>query len=143
MLQGNNLAAPLEPRKVLFIGNESAVSHAVVDFLHTAGYECVVAASKEGLSRLEHEAFDAVLLDATGSHLPHGQTILALKEVRPALAERILLITGRKPADVADLYNLPHISIEKRLSQLWAKLEEVSAIPPTSKLARRACRMRG
>jgi CheY-like chemotaxis protein len=135
MFQRKNLGAQIERRKVLFIGNDSAASHAVCGFLRTMGCRCTATPSREALTRIEHELFDVVLLDVTHSQFPHEQTILAIQEVRPALAERILLITGSKSAEGNILGNLPHISLEKPLSQIWTKLEEILAVSQPSSFA--------
>jgi CheY-like chemotaxis protein len=99
------------------------------------GCACTVAHSREALTRIEHELFDVVLLDVTHSQIPYEQTIQAIKEVRPALAERILLIADSKPAERNVLGNLPHISLKKPLSQLWTKLEEILVVPQPARLA--------
>lgn len=134
MLQRKNLAAPIERYKVLFIGKDSSTIQAVCNFLHTLNCECTIATSSEALAKLEGENFDAVLVDATHSQSPQ-QTILAIKETRPALAERILLITGPEPAESDEFCGLPYISIEKPLSQLWTRLEKVLAVPQPSRFA--------
>jgi hypothetical protein len=134
MFQRKNLAAPIGQLKVLFIGNESSASHVVCDFLHTAGCKCTVASGSESLAWIEQEFFSAVLVDVTKPQASHEQTILAIKEIRPALAKRILLITGPEPAERSEFLSLPQISIEKPLSQLWTKLEEILAVPRPSRL---------
>jgi hypothetical protein len=90
-----------------------------------------VNSSSEALAKLEQEPFDAVLLEAANSQSPYEPMVLAIQEIRPALVKRILLLTDPEPAEENKFRGLPHISLEKPLSHIWTKLEEILAVQPT------------
>jgi CheY-like chemotaxis protein len=127
MHQRKNIEVSIKPHKILLIGHKSSASSVICDYLRTLGCNCTIASNREALARIEREAFDAVLFDLTHESLPE-QTVLAIKEIRPNLAKRILLITGgSQSTEMRAWHDLSTISKEKPLSQLWAKLELIFA----------------
>ena len=112
-------------RKVLLVGSDSSGNRAVCDFLQMMDCKCTVVSPREVFRRIELEVFDAILFDLTSSPVRQEQLILAIRETRPTLLERILLITNCAKPEIHEHLNLPVISKEKPLSQLWSKLEQV------------------
>jgi CheY-like chemotaxis protein len=134
MLQAQNLEVPsVQRQKVLLIGAEPSVQSLISTFLATMGCICTVAASKgETPAILEREVFDAVLLDYDRSGGGADDFIRRIKQIRPSLADRIIVITN----DIADpgmvelieRHDLHQVSQEGLVQQLWATLQELFII---------------
>jgi CheY-like chemotaxis protein len=139
MLERKHTGDPIHQRKILFILDRPSEGKALCNFLHSMGCACVAATSREALIRMEQETFDVILFDLAGSQSSLEKMIQAIREVRATLVERILLLTGDNLAEVQEhlnpgRFNLPAISQEQSLLQLWEKLEEIFAAqqPPKS-----------
>lgn len=130
MLRRKHNGATDERRRILFIGSESSVSHAVNDFLPIMDCGCTITSGKDALAAIERDVYDAVVLDLGRSHEPGERIVQAIREIRPALAERILLIHGSGEIAPLALKHLPGISEEQPLLQLWARLKEIFSARP-------------
>jgi CheY-like chemotaxis protein len=122
----------INQRKILFILDRPSEGKALCNFLHSMGCVCIATTSREAFIRMEQETFDVILFDLAGSQSSLEKMIQATREVRATLVERILLLTGDNPAEVQEhlnpgYFNLPNISQEQPLLQLWEKLEEMFA----------------
>lgn len=126
MFQPKHLEESVQHR-VLLVGSDSSANQAVCDFLQVLDCKCTVASPSEVFRKIQLEAFDGLLFDLTSSPVPQEQLILAIREKRPALLERILLITNSVKPEILEYLSLPAISKEKPLSHLWSKLEEIFA----------------
>jgi len=78
------------------------------------------------------ESFDAVLLDIRCSDIPAEQVVAQIREIRPSLIGRVLIITG-EVADPATLellerYCLPHIPRHRVMHDMWNRLRAVLGI---------------
>ncbi len=132
MLQRNHFEAPIyHKRKVLLVGVEASVQGLISTFLVTMGWTCTVAASQETVPDvLQREAFDAVLIDLGSSVVPAEQTILRIKQIRPSLADRMLVISngsGREMVELIERHDLVQLSQDGLLQQLWSTLQELVA----------------
>jgi len=82
-------------RKVLVIEKEPEARNILYVLL--AGMRCegeVVQGFPDALARISHESFDAVMLDLRCSEESPEQTVSRIKEIRPSLVGRMLVITG-------------------------------------------------
>lgn len=135
MLQAKNLEAPSAQRqKFLLVGAERSVQSLISTFLATMGCICTVASSKEEAPAiLEREVFDAVLLDLGRSDACADEFILRIKQIRPGLAERIMVITNgiadREMMELIERHDLPRVSQEGLFQQLWPTLQELFISP--------------
>src|SRR5215472_13924654 len=92
-------APPVQRRKVLLAGAEPSVQGLISTFLLSMGWTCTVAQNKEKVPAiLQREAFDAVVIDLGRSESQAEQVILKIKQLRPSLGDRMLVITN----DVTD-----------------------------------------
>jgi hypothetical protein len=126
MFQPEDLEESVQ-RKVLLVVSDSSRNQAICDLLQMMDCKCMVALPREVFRRIELEVFDAILFDLTSSPVRQEQLILAIRETRPTLLQRILLITNSVKPEIHEYLNLPAISKENPLSELWSKLEEIFA----------------
>ena len=122
---------PCSPRrKVLIIEDEPSIRNVLFVLLAGFGLDSDVAHdSKQALSMIRQDRFDAVLLDLRSAHLPPDQMVSAITELRPSLVGRVLVIIG-EVADPAMLELLersavPHISRSRVTVDLWGRLESL------------------
>lgn len=114
-------------RKVLLVGSDSPANQAICDFLEMLACKCIVASPRDVFRKIQLEDFDGLLFDLTSSPVRQEQLILSIRETRPTLLERILLITTSAKPEVLGYLSLSAIPKEKPLSHLWSKLEEIFA----------------
>lgn len=130
-------------RKVLLAGAEPSVQGLISTFLHTMGWICtVIHDKKEAPAILQREPFDAIVIDLGRSEAEAEQTILGIKEIRPSLCDRMLVI-GRGVADprlleLIERHDLIPLSQDGLLPHLWATLQEFVIAPRSRELASRA-----
>jgi len=89
---------------------------------------------------LEREAFDALVIDLSRSHAEAEQTIRRIKQMRPSLGHRMLVIGQVSEPEIVELverYDLIQLSQEGQLPQLWASLQELLASPRSRELPSR------
>jgi hypothetical protein len=76
--------------------------------------------------------FDAVLLDLRSSQLPPDQMVCAIKELRPSLVGRVLVITGEvshpKTLEMLERYALPHVTRSRITSDLSGSIAQMDAV---------------
>jgi CheY-like chemotaxis protein len=128
-----NLEAPSAQRqKVLLVGAEPSVQSLISTFLATMGCVGTVASGKEEAPTiLEREVFDAVLLDYGRWDRGADEFILRIKQIRPSLADRIIVIArsiaDREMIELIGRHDLLQVSQEGLVQQLWATLQELFA----------------
>ena len=82
-------------RKVLIIENEPDIRNVLYVLVAGLGAEGEVAHNfRNALARISEESFDAVLLDLQCSEGSPEQAVSQIKEIRPSLVGRVLVITG-------------------------------------------------
>jgi len=117
-------------RKVLIIEDEPAIRNALYVLLAGLGCEGDVAYSgQQALSMIGRECFDAVLLDLRCSNLPAEQVVSEIKELRPNLVGRVLVITGEvtdpQTLELIERHCLPHVSRSRLMQELWIHLRSL------------------
>ena len=82
-------------RRVLVIEDEPALAAAVADALMDAGFVVERAADgEEGLTAVAHQPFDLVVCDLKMPRLDGMQFYRAMAAATPALARRVIFVTG-------------------------------------------------
>jgi len=74
-------------RRALLIAGKSPLRSLISTFLSTMGYACVMVSTPKQLAGVQHESFDAALIDIANSGMPTEQTILSLRKLCPGLSE--------------------------------------------------------
>ena len=93
-------------RNILIAENECSVRNVLRVLQAGLGPEGVLDQdSREALAAIKRESFDTILLDLRYSEMPVGEMVLAIKQLRPTLVGRVLIIT----CDVSDPYLLEMI----------------------------------
>jgi len=134
-----------EPRRVLLIAVESSVRPLIATLLSTMRCVCVVVSSLQEFLQdfvgVQHESFDAVLIDVSNLEMPAEQVLVKLNDVYPSLSVRIVGFssgaTSLELIEVFERYDLRLISREPLLVQIWATLEDLFAEPRAGKLTHR------
>ena len=133
------------PRRVLLVTGDVSVRGLVSTFLWSMGCSCVIAASAAELANVEHSNFDAVLIDGADSAALVEQALASIRKLRPALAERILVLTGAvtdpELLELVERHGLRHMSQEILLQQLWTTLQEIFEGPRMGRLIPRSAQV--
>jgi hypothetical protein len=134
-------APSVQRRKILLAGIAPSVHSLISTFLSTMGWASTVIQNNEEMpAALEREAFDAFVIDLGRSHAEAEQTILRIKQMRPSLGDRMLVIGHGSEPEIVELverYDLIQLSQEGLLPQLWATLQELLVLPRSRELAAR------
>jgi two-component system response regulator PilR (NtrC family) len=114
-------------RKVLIIEDEPSIRNVIYVLLAGLGCESDVAHNgRQALAMIQHENFDAVLLDLRCSDLPPEQVVSQLREIRPNLVGRVLVITGEvadpQTLEMIERNCLPHVPRNRLMQDLWEHL---------------------
>lgn len=128
-------------KKVLLIGFEPSTQESITVVLNTMGWACVAVSDLEKVQPPFQQGLEAVVLSLKHSAKELERIILATKEIRPTLSERIVLVSsGVVRSEILELierYDLSHLPQEKVLSRLWSTLEDLVAFPPWYRVAAR------
>jgi len=82
-------------RKVLIVEDEPSIRNALSTLLFALGCDGGIADSgQEALAMISRDQFDAVLLDLRCSDLQADEVVSQIREIRPSLVGRVLVITG-------------------------------------------------
>lgn len=129
-------------KRVLLVGFEPSTQDSISVLLNTMGWACTAVSDVEKVQpALQQFSFEAVLVTLRQSAQAMERMRLAIKEIRPTLEERIVVVSSG-PVDTETLelierYDLSHLPQEKVLSRLWSTLEDLVAFPPWFKVAAR------
>jgi len=126
-------------RKVLIIEDEPSIRNALFVLLAGLGCEGDVAyTGQQALAMISRERFDAVLLDLRCSNFPAEEVVSQIKELRPNLVGRVLVITGEvtdsQTVDLISRHLLPSISRTHLMPELWGQLQGILGISPSPKV---------
>lgn len=129
------MPAPCLRRKVLIVEDEPAIRNILFVLLAGLGCEGDVASdSKQALSMIRKESFDAVLLDLRATHLPPEEMVASITDLRPSLVGRVLVIIGEvadpETIEVLSRCALPHIERSHMVSDLWGQLRALPGFGP-------------
>lgn len=129
-------------KRILLVGLDPFIQDSVSVLLSTMGWGCALVSDVEKiLPALQQGSFEAVLLGPARDAADLERTILAIKDVRPSLSERIVLASsGAVESEIQELierYDLSHLPEEKVLSRLWSTLEDLVALRPWYRVAAR------
>jgi len=125
-----------ELRTVLIVEDEPSIRNVLCVLL--AGLRCegdIAPNARQALAMIERQDFDAVLLDLRCSELPVTETVSALKNLRPSLVGKVLVITG----DVSDPQTMemikknhwPYIPRQRLMRELWDRLRSLLGFSPS------------
>ena len=125
-----------ELRTVLIIEDEPSIRNVLCVLL--AAMRCegdIVPTASQALAIIEKQDFDAVLLDLRCSEMPATETVSALKNLRPSLVGKVLVITG----DVSDPQTMemirknhwPYIPRHRVMQELWERLRSLLGFLPS------------
>lgn len=117
-------------KRVILAGAATPDRDRISTFLSTMGWTCTTVAEEAAmLAALEREPFDAVLLDLGRSGMCTERTILAIREIRPSLSERILVVSGGdlnpETSELIERYDLAVLPHERLFSQLCIMLDNL------------------
>lgn len=141
MLHRKNSEAPSgQRRKVLLVGVESSAQGLISTFLLTMGWTCTAVQSAEDAPAvLQREAFDAVLIDLGRSEPRAEQAILKIKQIRPSLGDRMLVLShGVADCEMQELMERHDLIQVSQLQQLWVTLQDLFVSPRSPELPRRS-----
>jgi hypothetical protein len=129
-------------RRVLLVGFEPSTQDSISAVLNTMGWTSMVIRDLEEVKpRFQHASFEAVLVSLRHSAEELERMILAIKEIRPTLSERVVVVSsgavGSEILELIERYDLSHLPQEKVLSRLWSTLEDLVAFPPWYRVAAR------
>jgi len=134
------VATDVTRRKVLIIEDEPAIRNVL--FVLIAGLGCegdVAYTGQQALSMISRESFDAVLLDLRCNNVGAEEVVSQIKEIRPNLVGRVLVITGEvtdaQTMEMLDRYLLPHIPRSRLMSELWSRLQTILGANSSPKTA--------
>ena len=124
------MSAQPNRRKVLIVEDEPSIRNVLYVLLAALGCDGDVASgAEEALTRIQQESFDAVLLDLRCSELPAEEMVAQIKELRPNLVGRVLVITGDvtdpRTLEVIERNCLPHVSRNRVIEELWTRLRNL------------------
>lgn len=107
-----------------------------------AGLGCegdVAYTGQQALAMVSRERFDAVLLDLRCSNLDPDQVVSEIKDLRPNLVDRVLVITGEvtdpQVMDWIEKQCLPHVQSNRLMQELWTSLQRVLGLSNSPKTA--------
>jgi DNA-binding NtrC family response regulator len=128
-------------RKVLIIEDEPSIRNVLYVLLAALGCEGDVAYSgQQALAMISHQKFDAVLLDLRCANAPAAQVVSQIKEIRPSLLGRVLVITGEvadpQVMELIERHVLPHIPGDRLMSDLWGQLRGLLGATTSNHAAR-------
>lgn len=137
---------PPTRNRVLLAGVEPPTQDSISVLLNTMGWACTVVRNLDEVQpAIRQGSFEAVLMSLGHSAQDLERTILTIKEIRPNLSERIVVVSsGVIEPEILELierYDLSHLPQEKVLSRLWSTVEDLVAFPPWFKVATRNIRV--
>jgi DNA-binding response OmpR family regulator len=117
-------------RKVLIVEDQPSIRNVLYVLLAALGCDSDVASdAKMALSMIQEGSFDGVLLDLRCSELPAEEMVAQIKELRPNLIGRVLVITGEvtdpRTLEVIERHCLPHVPRNRVTEELWGRLRSL------------------
>ncbi len=127
-------------RKALIVEDEPAIRNVLYVLLAKLGCEGDVAYSgQQALAMIGRENFDAVLLDLRYSSPSTAQIVSQIREIRPSLVGRVLVVTGEvrdtQTLQLIERYCLPPISRNRIMEDALSRLRTLLGITASPKAA--------
>ena len=127
----------LRPRHVLIVEGEPSIRNVLYVLLAGLGCEGDIAHNgRQALAMIEKESFDAVLLDLRCSEMPAGEMVSAIRELRPNLVGRVLVITGEvsdpQAMEMIKKNCWPCIPRQRVMQELWGRLRALLGVSQSS-----------
>ena len=127
-------------RKVLIIEDEPSIRNVLFVLLAGLGCEGDVAyTGQQALSMISRGSFDAVLLDLRCSNVGAEEVVSQIRDIRPNLVGRVLVITGEvtdpQTMELLDRFLLPHIPRNRLMAELWGHLRGILGLNSSPKAA--------
>jgi hypothetical protein len=117
--------------ETLLISQDSSLASLVCGVLVSIGCGCKSATCAELNTAFAEENFDTVILDATLSETAVDTALFWVKESRPALWKRILVVSSLTNShhikELIERYGLPEIDRANVQRQLWPALQDLVA----------------
>lgn len=116
-----------EHRKVLIVEDDAAIRNVLYVLLAGVGCDGDIAYSgRQALAMMSRQDFDAVLLDLRCINLPAEEVFSQIKQIRPSLVGRVLVLTGEltdpKTLELIERHCLPHVHSNRLMQDLWVRL---------------------
>jgi DNA-binding NtrC family response regulator len=123
-------------RSVLIIEDEPSIRNVLYVLLAGLGCEGNIAHNaQQALAMIEKQSFDAVLLDLRCSEIPAREMVSAIKELRPSLVGRVLVITGEvsdpQTMEMIKKNRWAHIPRQRVMQELWERLRSLLGFSPS------------
>jgi DNA-binding NtrC family response regulator len=123
------------PRKVLIIEDDSTIRNLLFGLLATVGCEGEAALDgQQALGMISRESFDAIILDLRCSNPSTEEVVSHIREIRPSLVGRILVITGETASaeaiDLIERHFLIRVSENSLLQNLRGWLQLILHMDP-------------
>ena len=118
-------------KRILLVGADPSSRDGISTLLNTMGWARIAVSGYDDVPEtIERELFDAVLLHLGTSTAALERTIRTIKQIRPSLARRIVVISGAERVDrptleLIERQDLPHLIQEHLVSTLWTTLEDL------------------
>jgi hypothetical protein len=120
--------------ETLLISQDSSLASLVCGVLVSIGCGCKAATCAELNTAFAQETFDTVILDATLSETTVDTALSWIKESRPSLWRRILVVSSLTNSphvrELIERYGLPEIDRANVRRQLWPALQDLIAPQP-------------
>jgi hypothetical protein len=118
-------------RKILLAGVHSSLQGLISPFLFAMGWTCTAARdAAAAVAALQRDGFDAVLIDLGASVSSAEHSILTIKQIRPSLGDRILVMhNGAAGGEMLELIERHDLIEVSQLQDLWATLQDLFVSP--------------
>jgi DNA-binding NtrC family response regulator len=117
-------------RKVLIIEDEPSIHNVLYALL--SGLDCegeVAHNDRQALAMISRDSYDAVLLDLRWSKVPAERMVSQIKEIRPSLLGRVLVITSEvgdpRTIEAIERQCVPHLSRNRMVNEFWNWLRPI------------------
>jgi DNA-binding response OmpR family regulator len=123
-------------RKILIIEDEPSIRNILYVILAGLDFEGEIAHSgQQALRLISRGSFDGVILDLRCPDFPAQEVLSQIKELRPSLVGRVLVITSEvtdsKTLEWIEGQCLPQISGNRVMQDLWSRLRVLLSLAPS------------
>jgi two-component system, NtrC family, response regulator PilR len=117
-------------RKVLIVEDDSSIRNVLYVLLASMRCEGEIAYDgRQALTMINRQQYDAILLDLRCYNLAPEKVMAGLKQIRPSLLGRVLIITGEvndpSALEFFSQFSAPQIPRTRLIEELWPRLRTV------------------